>query len=177
VVALVVVFFLLQGTRLAGVNHDIANQNQTNSHLQGQNALLQQYANLQTEAQRKEGVLTAAYAYETSFSSMMQSISQVIPSNAYLTSLAFTVTPPAPSAAGAPPAASSALIGSMRASGKVADLQSLSNWLTRLEGVKGWKNAWFTSATRDSTSGLWTFQSGLDLTKDVLTARGLKAAG
>jgi Tfp pilus assembly protein PilN len=177
VVALVVVFFVLQSTRLASVNHDIANQNQTNSALQAKNGQLQQYANLQTEAQRKEGVLTAAFAYETSFSSMMQNISQVIPSSAYLTSLTFSVTPPAPAAVGAPPASSSPLVGSMKASGRAMDLQSLSNWLTRLEGVKGWKNAWFTSATRDPTTGLWTFQSGLDLTKDVLTARGQKAVG
>ena len=176
VVALIAVFFVLQSTKLAGVNSDISNVNKTNAALQTQNGLLQQYANLQQEAQRKQSVLSAAFAYETSFSSMMQDISQVIPSNAYLTSLAFTVTPPT-AANGSTPATTGSLIGSMKAAGKVTNLQSLSTWLQRLEGVHGWKNAWFTSASRDTNTGLWTFQSGLDLTKDVLTARGKKAVG
>ena len=177
VVVLIAAFFVLQSTRLAGVNTDITNQNKTNASLRAQNAQLQQYANLQQEAQRKQGVLSAAYAYETSFSSMMQDISQVIPNDAYLTSLVFNITPPPPAVAGAPPATPSVLIGSMKASGRVANLQSLSNWLARLEGVHGWKNSWFTTAARDPSTGLWTFSGGLDLTRDVLTARGQKAAG
>jgi len=176
VVALIVVFFVLQSAKLASVNSDITNQQKTNAALLVANSQLQQYANLQTEAQRKQDLLSSAYAYETSFSSMMQDISQVMPINEYLTSLAFNILPP-PTSTGAATTSKSSLIGSMKAAGKVTDLQTLSEWLASLETVRGWKNAWFTSATRDASTGLWTFQSGLDLTTDVLTPRGRKAVG
>ena len=99
------------------------------------------------------------------------------PSNdAYLTTLSFQSRRLRPTTGGSRRPLNSS-IGFDEGGRNVTNLQSLSTWLTRSEGVRGWKNAWFTSATRESSTGLWTFQSGLDLTTDVLTARGQKAVG
>lgn len=175
VIVLVAAFYVLQGTRLSGVNSDIAGQNANNRGIQAQIAGLQQYAALQQEAQAKQRVLSGAYAYEASFSQMLEDVSRVVPSDAYLSSLTFIISPAAPSSTGQATAPST-LIGSMKADGTAANLQSISSWLTRLEAIRGWKNAWYTTASRDAVSGLWTFSSGLDLTKDVLTPRGRKGA-
>ena len=173
VLLLVVAFYLLQGTRLSGVNSDIDDQNANNHGIQTQITGLQQYAQLQQEAQAKQQVLTSAYAYEVSFSQMLEDVSRVIPSDAYLGTLTFTVQPAAPASPGQPSTPSS-LIGSMRADGTTDSLDAISAWLTRTDAVRGWVNSWVTTTTRDPVTGLWTFSSGLDLTKDVLTPRGRK---
>ena len=173
VILLVVAFYVLQGTRLSGVNSDIDDQNANNRGIQAQISGLQQYAQLQQEAQAKQQTLTAVYAYEVAFDQLLQDVSRVIPSDAYLTTLTFAVTPPA-AAPGQP--APLSLIGSMKADGTSANLGSISSWLTRSDAVRGWVNGWVTTTTRDPLTGLWTFSSGVDLTKDVLTARGKKGA-
>jgi Tfp pilus assembly protein PilN len=177
-IALLVViafFFLFQSARLAGVNHDITNQNRNNEAIQTQINALQQYASLAQEAQAKLGTLQAAYAYDASFSTMLENVSEVIPSDQFLTSLNFQITPPATTSGST--TIPSVIVGSMKANGTAAQLQTISSWLTRCDAVRGWTNAWFTTATRDPTTGLWTFSSGLDLTTEVLSTRGQKGIG
>jgi Tfp pilus assembly protein PilN len=175
VILLVVAFYVLQGTRLSGVNSDIDDQNANNQGIQAQISGLQQYAQLQQEAQAKQQTLTAVYAYEVAFDQLLQDVSRVIPSDAFLTTLTFSVTPPAAATPGQPGTPLS-LIGSMKADGTSANLGSISSWLTRSDAVRGWVNGWVTTTTRDPLTGLWTFSSGVDLTKDVLTPRGKKGA-
>ena len=60
-----------------------------------------------------------------------------------------------------------------RPGGAADGFESLASWLTRLESVKGWVNPWFSTATEtEPNSGLYSFQSGVDLSEDALTARG-----
>ena len=51
--------------------------------------------------------------------------------------------------------------------------ETIATWITRLEEVRGWVNAWVNSAQEDAPfSRIYTFSNGLDLTQEAATARG-----
>jgi Tfp pilus assembly protein PilN len=171
ILALIVVFFLLQVGRLGSVNSDIAAENQTNAQLQGQIAALQKYDDLQVAAQQAQSELDAAYAGEVSFSGMLMDLSRVIPSEAYLTTFTATIAGPPPAAGGT--TTTTPLIGTMTTGGQAIGFDSLSIWLTRLELVQGWVNPWMPTITADSSvPNAYTFTTSVDLTQDAETPRG-----
>jgi hypothetical protein len=47
-------------------------------------------------------------------------------------------------------------------------------WLTRLEDVQGWANAWLSSATKSELAGseVVNFSTSVDLTADAAVRRG-----
>jgi Tfp pilus assembly protein PilN len=177
---LVLVGFLyaVQAANLSRVNEDIAAQETQNAQINAQIAGLQEFAALQTEAQAKKALLTTAFANEVSFSGVLLDLSRVIPSDAYLTTFAAQVTPPAatttvPTA----PVTTTPLIGTMTAAGEGSGADSLASWITRLESVKGWVNPWISTFNETTpNTDRFTFNSGADLTSDVLTDRALGAS-
>lgn len=171
-------FYVVTSANLSRVNEDIAAQETRNAQLNSEIAGLQEFAALQTEAQAKQALLTAAFANEVSFSGILLDLSRVIPSDAYLTTFAAQVTPPATTTTPATtvPVSATPLIGTMTAAGEGSGADSLASWITRLESVKGWVNPWistFSETTPDSDR--FTFNSGADLTSDVLTDRARDA--
>ena len=180
VLVLVAFLFVLQSASLSRVNEDVADQERTNAGLRAEIAGLQEFAALQTEAQAKQALLSAAFANEVSFSGILLDLSRVIPSDAYLTTFAAQVAPPATSVVTVPVPGvvvrDTPLIGTMTAAGEAAGADSLASWITRLESVKGWVNPWISTFT-ETTPGTdrYTFNSGTDLTEDVLTDRALDA--
>jgi Tfp pilus assembly protein PilN len=169
-------FWFLQGQKLSGINDDIAAQNAVNAGLQAQIDDLSEFQALQEEATQKQALLAQAYAGEVSFSGLLMDMSRVIPSDAYLTALNIVLTASSTGTDGAAPpagAASGSLIGTINTEGQAAGIESLANWLTRLESVQGWVNPWMASITETATgSRLYTFSSGVDLSSQTLTARG-----
>ena len=178
VLVLIAFFFVVQSANLSRVNDDIDAQERKNADLQSEINGLQEFAALQTEAQAKSALLTTAFANEVSFSGILLDLSRVIPSDAYLTTFSAQVTPPAetdPTVA-APVATTTPLIGTMTAAGEASGADSLASWITRLESVKGWVNPWITTITESvPASDRFTFNSGTDLTSDVLTDRARDA--
>ena len=171
ILALIVVFFLVQVGRLGSVNSDIAAKKQSNAQLQSQIDSLQKYDDLQVQAQQAQSELDAAYAGELSFSGMLMDLSRVIPSDAYLSTFSATITGPAPATGGSTTA--TPLIGTMTTGGEAIGFDSLSIWLTRLELVRGWVNPWMPTITADSTvPNAYAFTTSVDLTQDTETPRG-----
>jgi len=169
VVVLLIAFWFLQSQKLAGINDDIAAQTSTNQQLQAQIGQLQEFQQLQEQAAAQEALLAKAWVGEVSFSEMLMDLSRTIPSDAYLDS--FNVTLAAPVTAGV--AAPTTFVGAFTAGGAADGFESLANWITRLESVKGWVNPWVSSATETAANtGLYTFTSGVDLSEDALTPRG-----
>jgi len=170
IIVLLLAFWFLQGQKLAGVNDDIAAQNLTNTGLQEQIAQLQQFQVLQEEAAAQQQLLTTAFAGEVSFSQMLMDLSRTIPSDAYLDSFDAALTVPVTEGT---TTATTGFVGSFTAGGAADGFESLASWLTRLESVKGWVNPWLSSATETGpNTGLYTFDSGVDLSQDALTPRG-----
>jgi Tfp pilus assembly protein PilN len=168
VVVLLIAFWFLQSQKLAGINDDIAAQTTTNTGLQTQIDQLQEFQQLQTQAAAQEALLAKAWVGEVSFSEMLMDISRTIPSEAYLDTFTSTLAVPV---TGVP--AQTTFVGSFSAGGAADGLENVASWLTRLDSVKGWVNAWVSSTTETgANTGLYAFTSGVDLSEDALTPRG-----
>jgi len=172
VLALIGVIYFAQQQRLADAQSELEAQQARNQELNAQVAELMQYSDLQAELATKESLLDTVYQYEVAWSSSLLDVSRVIPDASYLTSLsgqvtATTLTPPT----GTTP--ESTLIGNMVFAGVAEETDTIATWLVRLEQVKGWVNAWASSAQENSAfSRIYTFSNGLDLNLEATTERG-----
>jgi len=167
-VAAVFGYYLLQSNELSSVNDEIAAQEATNASIQGSIAEKQKYADLQAEAQAQQQLLSAAYAGEVSFSALLMDFSRVIPSDAYVNSLAIQ----ADQAAGGTEGATPGLIGGITGSGQAVSIDTLSVFLTRLEQVKGWVNPWMSTVSKNEEVNGYDYSVSVDLTDEVVTERG-----
>jgi Tfp pilus assembly protein PilN len=175
VLALIGVFYFLQMQELAGAEDDLAAQNDSNAQLQTQINELQPFAELQAELEAKQALVDTLFLNEVSWSSALLDVSRVIPDTSYLTNLTGQITSAAPAADGA---VETTLIGNMTFQGVAQQTETIATWLTRLEQVRGWVNAWVTSASEDAAfSDIYTFSSGLDLTTAAATDRGRGGGG
>jgi Tfp pilus assembly protein PilN len=169
VIALIGAFWFIQGQRLADVEDQLAAQETRNAELQGQIDELRPFADLQAELAAKEALVGTLFQNEVAWSSALLDVSRVIPDLSYLTNMTGTVAPGGQSG-GTP---DTTLIGSMSFVGVALETDTIATWLTRLEQVEGWVNAWVTSAQEDAPlSQIYGFSSGLDLTVEAATERG-----
>jgi Tfp pilus assembly protein PilN len=171
-VAAVFGYYLLQSNELSSVNDEIVAQEATNASIQASIAEKQKYADLQAEAQARQQLLAAAYAGEVSFSALLMDFSRVIPSDAYVNSLAVQADQATVAAEGATPG----LIGGITGSGQAVSIDTLSVFLTRLEQVKGWVNPWMSTVSRNEEVNGYDYSVSVDLTDEVVTERGKEGA-
>ncbi len=177
IVLVILAFWFVQSMRLSDVQSQVDAQEQTNAAIQQDINNLQQYEQLQTEAQQQEQLLASAYAGEVSYSGMLLDISKVIPSDTYLTNFASTLESPTASTT-TPSTTTTTFVGTMTFSGETLHFDSLSTWLTRLESVQGWANPWTSNVASDAAvAGAYHFDTSVDLTQDALTQRGAAGAG
>ncbi len=161
-------YYLLQSNELSSVQDEIAAQEATNASIQASIVDKQKFADLQAKAQAQQQLLGAAYAGEVSFSALLMDFSRVIPSDAYVDSLALQADQATVAAEGATPG----LIGSITGSGQAVSIDTLSIFLTRLEQVKGWVNPWMSSVSRNDDVNGYDYSVSVDLTDEVVTERG-----
>ena len=167
-------FYLLQVQRLASVEEDIAAQEQTNAQIQAEIAELEKFEDLQIEAQQAEQTVASAYAGEVAFSGQLMDVSRVVPSDAYLQSLALNTTPT--QAAEGEQDAGAAFVGTMAVSGEALGVDTVSQYLTRIEQVDGWVNPWASAISQvEAAIDSWSYAITVDLTDAVLTPRGTGA--
>ena len=176
VLALIGIFYLFQVLKLSQVQTDLEAQQNRNEQLERQIASLQEFADLQGQLAAKQAIVAEIFVNEVSWSSALLDISRVIPDASYLTNLTGQITPTvvgevATEPTGGTPATT--LIGSMTFAGVANQTETIATWITRLEEVQGWVNAWVNSAQEDSPlSRIYTFSNGLDLTQEAATACG-----
>lgn len=174
VLLLILGLYLMQSSRLASVNDDIAAQDAQNAQLQAQIAELQPAETLQTQAQEQEQLLASAWQGEVSFSGILMDVSRVIPSDMVLTG--FTAQTTAPAAGGTAPVptttGTNAFVGGISVTADAASIQTVASWLTRLESVKGWENPWVSTGAAGADGVRFTISSTVDLSDEVVTARG-----
>ncbi|HEY7659636.1 MAG TPA: hypothetical protein VIC58_03460 [Actinomycetota bacterium] len=171
VLALIGAFYFLQVQRLSDAQSDLEAQEALNQELQGQINDLQQFADLQAELAGKQALLSSLFVNEVSWSGALLDVSRVIPDASYLTNLTGQITATAPVEDA--PETPTTLIGNMTFSGVARETETIAVWITRLEQVRGWVNAWVNSAQESAPfSGIYTFSNGLDLTSEAATARG-----
>jgi len=174
VMALIVLFFLVQVGTLGSVQELIDLQARTNQGIQTQIDALQEFDDLRAESQRKQALLASAFTGEVSFSGVLMDVSRLIPATAYLTDLSIQTSAPAPVDVTAPTPAQ-AFVGAISLGGISSDFNTVADLLTRLERVQGWLNPWVQSAA-DAETGV-TLTTGVDLGSAVVTERGRQGAG
>jgi Tfp pilus assembly protein PilN len=172
-VGAIVLFFLVQSVRLSSAQSDLAAQQQKNANLQSEINQLQPYADQQAELKTKQDLVASVYVGEVAWSGVLLDVSRVIPDEQYLTSMAGQLTAPTGTAAPAPATGATELIGNITFSGVADGTATISTWLTRLEDVQGWVNPWAGSASETGPfTGIYSFDSSVDLTMDAATDRG-----
>lgn len=174
VLALVGFFYLTQTMELSSVKDELAAQQRSNAQLRSQIAELQPFADLQATLAEREKLVQTLYANEVSWASVLLDVSRVIPDQSYLTQLSGQITAPTGTVIGAPQdGTETGLIGNVTFSGVARETRTIASWLTRLEQVRGWVNAWVNNASENAAySRIYTFDGGIDLTIDAATARG-----
>jgi Tfp pilus assembly protein PilN len=169
VLGLVGLFYFFQVMNLSRAEDDLAAQQGVNQQLQAQVNDLQRFQDLQSQLQAKQGLVNSVFVGEVSWSNVLVDISHVIPSEAYLTNLTGSTA----AETATPTTGGATLIGNISFTGVVRQTDPLASWLSRLEQVDGWENAWMTSATENAPfSRVYTFSSGVDLSLDAATRRG-----
>jgi type IV pilus assembly protein PilN len=176
VLALIGVFYFFQVQRLSQVQSDLGLQQGRNAQLETQIASLREFADLQAELASKEALVGEIFVNEVSWSSALLDVSRVIPDASYLTNLTGQITPTVVGEVATEPTGGTpetTLIGNMTFAGVANQTETIATWITRLEEVQGWVNAWVNSAQEDAPfSRIYTFSNGLDLTREAATARG-----
>jgi Tfp pilus assembly protein PilN len=171
VLGLVGLFYFFQVMNLSRARDDLAAQEGVNRQLQAQVNDLQRFQELQNQLEAKQALVESVSVSEVSWSTVLVDISQVIPSDAYLTSLTGSIA--GATATPTPTTGGTTLIGNISFTGVVRETDPLATWLTRLEQVDGWENAWMTSATEQAPfSRIYTFNSGVDLSVEATTGQG-----
>jgi hypothetical protein len=170
-VLLLLAFYVIQVGRLGGVEDDIEAQQRTNNAIQDEIDGLVKYEDLQVRAQQQQALLDGAYRNEVSFSQALMDLSRITPTDSYVDSFGITVTGPAPEATGV------AFVGTITVNGQAVGMDSVAQWITRLEEITGWVNPWVPAVnTVDVGLDFREFSVSVDLTSDALTGRGRVAA-
>ncbi len=174
VIAVIGLFYFMQTMRLSQAQDELAEQQQANQQLQAQIQELQPFADLQAQLEAKQRLVDTLYLNEISWASVLLDVSRVIPDQSYLTNLTGQITTPTGTVIGAPAdGAVSGLIGNVSFSGVARETETIADWLTRLEQVRGWVNPWVNNAAESASfSRIYAFDGGLDLTADAATSRG-----
>jgi Tfp pilus assembly protein PilN len=174
--ALIGIFYFFQVQRLSQVQSDLEAQQSTNARLVSQIASLREFAALQAELAAKEALIDVIFVNEVSWSSALLDVSRVIPDASYLTNLTGQIVPTVAGEAVAEPTGGTpqtTLVGNMTFAGVANQTETIATWITRLEEVQGWVNAWVNTAQEDAPgSRIYTFSNGLDLTQEAVTERG-----
>jgi Tfp pilus assembly protein PilN len=173
--ALIGILYLFQLLRLSQVRSDLEAQQSTNARLVSQIASLREFAALQAELAAKEALIDVIFVNEVSWSSALLDVSRVIPDASYLTNLTGQIEATVAGEVVAEPTGGTpeTLVGNMTFAGIANQTETIATWITRLEEVQGWVNAWVNSAEEDAPgSRIYTFSNGLDLTQEAVTERG-----
>ena len=174
--ALIGIFYFFQVQRLSQVRSDLEAQQSRNAQLESEMVSLQEFAALQAELASKEALVAQIFVNEVSWSSALLDVSRVIPDASYLTNLTGQITATIAGEVVTEPTGGTpetTLVGNMTFAGVANQTETIATWITRLEQVQGWVNAWVNSAQEDALgSRIYTFSNGLDLTQEAVTERG-----
>ena len=165
VVLLLLVVFFFESARLTSVKNDLSAQLATNQALQTQINTLQRFADLQGQLSEKKELVTNLEQGEVLWSGVLHDLSMVMPSDVYLTNFTGAVSI-GPEGWETEPD-SSGLIGSMQFTGVSLDYPNMALWLDRMVNVKGWEDAWVSSATTNQPSQGSTSSVGVNFNGSV----------
>jgi Tfp pilus assembly protein PilN len=179
VVAILIGLWFLQGVHLSDTESKLAEQQQTNARLQGEISKLHRFEEIRNDLENRRTLLRRTLAGTVEWSGVLHDLSLVVPDRMWLTQMTgqLNTTSSAPVAPVAPATgtgAGAALVGNIQFQGDALDKQTVALWLTKLETVRGWVNAWLSQASETDVGGttVVTVNSSVDLTKRATKSGG-----
>jgi Tfp pilus assembly protein PilN len=195
-IGLIGLIYFLQTVTASDVQDQIDRQQATNAALQARVQELQRFEEIQAQLEARRGLVDQALTGEISWSGVLRDLSRIIPTRMWLTDLdaklasvaaaggtttTTTTAPTTPTVETSPAATTpttttapvTGLAGTLALNGESLDTSTLSLWLTRLESLTGWVNAWISKAQKTATGATSTYQfsSSVDLTAEALARR------
>jgi Tfp pilus assembly protein PilN len=176
VVAVLVALWFLQGVHLSDTESKLAEQQQTNARLQGEISKLHRFEEIRNDLENRRTLLRQTLAGTVEWSGILHDLSLVVPDRMWLTQMSGQLnsasTPTAPAVPGSPTTGTGtgtgpALVGTIQFQGDALDKKTVALWLTKLETVRGWVNAWLSQAQEQDMNGttVVSVNSSVDLTK------------
>jgi Tfp pilus assembly protein PilN len=173
VVGALVFLWVLQGVHLAQVDRQVADQKQTNAQLQVKIDQLHHFAQIRSDLETRKTLLRQTLAGTVEWSGVMHDLSLVMPQQMWLNTMTGTLTATTPGAVPATvpapttPGGSAKLVGNIQFQGDAMDKETIALWLTKVETVKGWVNAWLSQAQeiKVGVTPVVSFSSSIDLNK------------
>ena len=184
-VGLLGVLWLLGNGRLNAAKRELAGATNRADAVQAQVATLREFASLQAVVDRKERTLATTMADDVHWSRLLVELSMVIPSDAWLTSMSGTATPPAAAPAPGTPAPAPepapipgattgpAKLGTLTFGAVTFDFPGVATWITRLSNDRSLQSIWVPSATKAQigTRTVVNFSSTGDLSAGAASRR------
>jgi type IV pilus assembly protein PilN len=177
VVAVLGFLWFLQGVHLSDTESKLAEQQQTNARLQGEISKLHRFEEIRNDLESRRTLLRQTLAGTIEWSGVLHDLSLVVPDQMWLTQMSGQLnasTTGAVPAAPVAPGAGTGLVGSIQFQGDALDKKTVALWLTKLESVRGWVNAWLTQAQEQDMGGttVVSVSSSVDLTKRATKSGG-----
>jgi Tfp pilus assembly protein PilN len=169
VVGALVFLWVLQGMHLSQVDQQVAEQKQTNTQLQVQIDQLHHFAEIKSQLDQRRTLLKQTLSGTVEWSGVLHDVSLVMPERMWLNTMTGQLTAATPGAVPAtatPAGPPTGLVGTLQFDGDALDKETIALWLTKVETVRGWVNAWLGQAqeTKLGTSQVVGFSSSVDLT-------------
>ncbi|MGB8649506.1 MAG: PilN domain-containing protein [Mycobacteriales bacterium] len=182
-VAVVGLLYMSASHSVSSANSDLAAATQQNTSLQSQVAQFHDVTSIYAQAAAAQAQLTTAMGDEVRYSQLLNDLSLSVPSNVWLTSVAFTQggssVPAAAAAAAAAAPGAPTQIGTFTVSGVAFSHDDVAVWLESIAGLKTYANPYFSSSTEAliGTRKSVNFGSTAAVTSAALSGRYTKPAG
>jgi Tfp pilus assembly protein PilN len=163
VIVVLLAVFVLQSSRLGEVNQQLGAEQLLNSGLKGKIAQLTKFEDLRKSVTARQALVDGLLSQQILWSDTLTDLSSAMPSGVWITSMNGSL-----SAGG-----QGGLVGSIALDGTALGFKDVASFLARLEQVKGWENAWVSSASRLEVEGqdAVSFSATIDLST-VATVSG-----
>ena len=176
VIALLLVFAFIQSSKASDL------QNKVDAQVAANNALAQQVKILQPYEDKRELMIQNTQLERTAmsgtvhWSTMLHELSRILPTNLWLTSITGTSAASGTDGSTTGTTPGSPVAGSMTFQCDSLDTDGVVEWLTALDKVPGWANAWVSSATKSAigSTNVWQCASSVDLTQAAVAKGGAR---
>jgi len=180
-VGVVGLLYLSASHSVASAQGDLDTATSQASSLQQQSAKYADVTATYARAAAAQATLRTAMGGESRYSQLLNDLSLTVPSNVWLSSLAYASTPPvvttATPVAGAPAASTS--VGTFTATATAFSHDDVAVWLESVAGLKAYANPYFSTSAEGllGTRKVVTFSSTAVLTPAALSGRYTDPAG
>jgi Tfp pilus assembly protein PilN len=173
--ALLALVYFWQVVRLNEAQDRLIAQQSENAELDAEIAELERFQVRLQELDERRALVDTIALNEVSWSGVLRDVSLVIPNTMWLSDLNGAVSVSTSGAVGAEgEVVDTPLIGSIQFNGTSLDTPTVALWLTRLEQIDGWVNAWLSTASKTQLAGreVVNFSSSVDLSAEAAVRQG-----